>query len=106
MPTYDYKCLDCESSFEIFQSITEKPVAKCEKCGGRLKRLIGKGGGIIFKGSGFYVTDYKKSSSGISSGAKPAKPAGSSDEKTTAPAKTESTASASSTTSASSSESK
>ena len=61
MPTYDYKCLSCDHSFELFQSMSEDPVTKCYKCNGKLKRLIGAGTGPIFKGSGFYQTDYKNS---------------------------------------------
>ncbi|MFW6108152.1 MAG: FmdB family zinc ribbon protein [bacterium] len=60
MPTYDYECQDCSHTFEKFQSITARPVRKCPRCGGRVKRLIGTGAGIIFKGSGFYETDYKR----------------------------------------------
>jgi putative FmdB family regulatory protein len=60
MPHYDYKCEKCGNIFEEFQTITEKHVEKCPKCGGGVKRMIGGGGGIIFKGSGFYKTDYKK----------------------------------------------
>ena len=63
MPTYDYKCLNCGHSFELFQSMSAEPVTKCYKCNGKLKRLIGTGAGPIFKGSGFYQTDYKKSTS-------------------------------------------
>ena len=60
MPTYDYLCQDCDHQFEQFQSITAKPLQKCPKCGKmELKRLIGSGAGIIFKGSGFYETDYR-----------------------------------------------
>ena len=60
MPTYDYICENCEYEFEQFQSITAKPLRTCPKCGKRgLKRLIGSGAGIIFKGSGFYETDYR-----------------------------------------------
>jgi len=61
MPTYEYECKDCEHGFELFQSMTEKPMGKCPQCGGILRRLIGKGTGIIFKGSGFYATDYRSS---------------------------------------------
>ncbi|MBN1354054.1 MAG: zinc ribbon domain-containing protein [Candidatus Omnitrophica bacterium] len=60
MPTYEYECGKCGNIFEIFQNITAKPVKTCPKCKGRVKRLIGKGAGIIFKGHGFYATDYKK----------------------------------------------
>ncbi|MBU0478647.1 MAG: zinc ribbon domain-containing protein [bacterium] len=61
MPTYEYECKDCGHSFELFQSMTEKRMEKCPQCGGILRRLIGKGTGIIFKGSGFYATDYRSS---------------------------------------------
>jgi putative FmdB family regulatory protein len=60
MPTYDYVCEDCDHQFELFQSITAKPIRKCPKCGKpTVHRLIGAGAGIIFKGSGFYCTDYR-----------------------------------------------
>jgi putative FmdB family regulatory protein len=63
MPTYDYQCPDCGHEFEEFHSISAKPIKKCPKCGKRkVKRLIGSGGGVIFKGTGFYQTDYKGSS--------------------------------------------
>ena len=61
MPTYEYECKDCGHSFDLFQSMTEKRLGKCPQCGGILRRLIGKGTGIIFKGSGFYATDYRSS---------------------------------------------
>lgn len=60
MPTYEYECLSCGYHFETFQSMTAEPLKKCPQCGKKVKRLIGSGGGIIFKGSGFYATDYKK----------------------------------------------
>jgi len=59
MPTYDYKCTECNNKFELFQSMTEDPITECPKCKGKVKRLIGPGAGPIFKGSGFYETDYK-----------------------------------------------
>ncbi len=59
MPTYEYECKKCGFSFERFQGITEAPIKSCPKCKGRVKRLIGSGAGIIFKGSGFYATDYR-----------------------------------------------
>ena len=59
MPTYEYKCLDCGIQFERFQSITEDPIQECPECSGQTKRLIGAGAGLIFKGSGFYITDYR-----------------------------------------------
>ncbi len=62
MPTYEYECTKCGHTFEAFQSITEKPLSRCPRCQGRIKRLIGGGMGVIFKGSGFYTTDYKRSS--------------------------------------------
>lgn len=63
MPTYDYECSQCEHKWEEFQSITAKPLRKCPSCGKlRAKRVIGAGAGIIFKGSGFYQTDYRSSS--------------------------------------------
>ncbi len=60
MPTYDYECSKCKHKFHLFQPITSKPKTKCPKCKSVAQRLISGGGGIIFKGSGFYVTDYKK----------------------------------------------
>ena len=60
MPTYDYECTACPHTFEKFQAITAKPLRKCPECGKPVRRLIGAGGGIIFKGSGFYETDYKR----------------------------------------------
>lgn len=63
MPTYDYICNNCEHKFEQFQAITANPLRKCVKCGKMsLKRLIGIGSGVIFKGSGFYQTDYRSDS--------------------------------------------
>lgn len=62
MPTYDYKCLSCNNTFEIFQSMKDEHIKICLKCGGEVKRLIGSGAGAIFKGSGFYQTDYKNAS--------------------------------------------
>lgn len=60
MPTYDYRCVQCGHAFEAFQSIKDEPLCECPKCKGELKRLIGGGCGLIFKGSGFYITDYKQ----------------------------------------------
>ena len=59
MPTYEYKCQSCRRTHEAFQSITAKPLTRCPKCKGRLKRLLGRGSGFLFKGSGFYTTDYR-----------------------------------------------
>ena len=63
MPTYEYKCLQCDHRFDHFQSMTDDPLSACPNCGGTVKRLIGAGAGIIFKGSGFYCTDYKNTGS-------------------------------------------
>ena len=63
MPTYEYACENCGHQFEQFQSITARPLRKCPNCGKlSLQRLIGAGAGIIFKGSGFYETDYRSES--------------------------------------------
>jgi putative FmdB family regulatory protein len=63
MPTYEYECEACGHKFEKFQSITADPIKKCPKCGKKkVRRLIGTGAGLIFKGSGFYITDYRDSS--------------------------------------------
>ena len=63
MPTYDYVCEDCDYEFELFQSIKARPIRKCPKCGKlSVQRLIGAGAGILFKGSGFYETDYRSDS--------------------------------------------
>jgi putative FmdB family regulatory protein len=64
MPIYEYQCSDCGHTIDELQSMSEPPLLKCPKCGkDTLKRLIGTGGGLIFKGSGFYLTDYKNSKS-------------------------------------------
>ncbi len=63
MPTYDYVCDACGHAFELFHSITDKPKRKCPKCSRlKLRRLIGPGAAIVFKGSGFYKTDYRSES--------------------------------------------
>ena len=60
MPTYEYRCDACGHAFELFHSITADPIRKCPKCKKlKVKRLIGTGAGLIFKGSGFYITDYR-----------------------------------------------
>jgi putative FmdB family regulatory protein len=86
MPTYEYKCFACNHTFERFQSITAEPIKRCPECGkAKVKRLLGTGAGFVFKGSGFYITDYRSEgykekakaesgggSGGTSSDAKPA----------------------------------
>ena len=62
MVTYQYKCLICDHRFEEFQLITESPIEKCPKCGGSVKRIISGGAGFLFKGPGFYITDYRSDS--------------------------------------------
>lgn len=85
MPTYEYQCSACGHRFEKFQSITAAPIKKCPECGkSKVQRLIGTGAGLIFKGSGFYITDYRsegyknaaKAESGSGSESKDAKPSG------------------------------
>lgn len=100
MPTYQYKCSKCGREFEAVQSMKDKPLTKCElpvgrakkKCGGRVQRQIGAGAGLIFKGSGFYITDYR--SEGYKQAAKKdseaAKPAASSSSETKPAAKSDS----------------
>jgi putative FmdB family regulatory protein len=79
MPTYEYECKTCGHSFEAFQSMREDPLKECPQCGKEVRRLINGGSGIIFKGSGFYVTDKKggsgapgAASTGSATSAKPA----------------------------------
>ncbi|MCX6992177.1 MAG: zinc ribbon domain-containing protein [Kiritimatiellaeota bacterium] len=100
MPTYEYECRDCHHQFELFQNITAKPITRCPKCKkNKLRRLIGKGAGIIFKGSGFYQTDYrsdhyKKQSAADKPAVAASKPAPKEGAKTAGPAKTEKTGAA------------
>lgn len=101
MPTYEYECRSCNHQFDTFQSITAKPLKICPKCKkAQLRRLIGKGAGIIFKGSGFYQTDYRsdhyrKQSAADKPQTETSKPASKEGTKTTTPAKTEKAGSAS-----------
>jgi len=63
MPTYDYQCERCGHEFELFQSISEQPKRKCPECGkNQLRRMFGTGAAVMFKGSGFYQTDYRSES--------------------------------------------
>ena len=78
MPTYEYVCSKCGHHFEKFQSMRDEPLKKCPKCSkSALKRLIGGGAGLIFKGTGFYITDYKNKAPAKSEGgdSKPAEKA-------------------------------
>ncbi len=61
MPHYDYVCESCEKQFEVFQSMNDKRLTKCPEkgCKGKVRRLLGTGAGLVFKGSGFYITDYR-----------------------------------------------
>lgn len=63
MPTYDYICTECNNKFERFQSMLDEPIRVCPICGGVVRRIISGGTGLIFKGSGYYITDYKHKSS-------------------------------------------
>lgn len=82
MPTYDYECTECGHTFEYFQAMSDEPLSVCPSCGGKVKRLIGGGMGIIFKGSGFYVTDNRGKSSSKQSSEKQADTSKSTSEST------------------------
>jgi putative FmdB family regulatory protein len=58
MPTYEYKCTKCGTEFEVVKKMTAKPGSKCPKCDGKAERQMSAGAGLVFKGSGFYLTDY------------------------------------------------
>jgi putative FmdB family regulatory protein len=91
MPTYDYECTACDHTFELFQNINESVKRKCPACGKhKLRRLFGTGAALLFKGSGFYQTDYRSES--YKKGAASDKPAdsGSKSSETAATSKTES----------------
>ena len=60
MPTYEYRCTDCSNEFELFQKMSDKPEALCPKCSAPSHRRISGGAGLVFKGSGFYITDYAR----------------------------------------------
>lgn len=62
MPTYEYECNRCGHRFEVFQSMSDPPRKRCPRCRGAVRRLLGTGAGIVFKGSGFYATDYRSES--------------------------------------------
>ncbi len=63
MPTYDYLCKDCGHTFELFQSMSEPSIKECPSCNGKVRKIISGGTGLIFKGSGYYITDYKNGKS-------------------------------------------
>ncbi len=86
MPTYEYACSQCGHKFEEFKSILSEPTRECPQCAGRVQRLINGGVGLIFKGSGFYLTDYKKSSTGAKEAGDGAKPEKANGKKETASA--------------------
>ncbi|MDR2798312.1 MAG: zinc ribbon domain-containing protein [Treponema sp.] len=75
MPTYEYECKSCGYTFDVFQRMSDAPLTSCPQCGQALRRLINGGSGIIFKGSGFYVTD-KQGGSAAAGSVKPASGAG------------------------------
>ena len=79
MPTYEYECKKCGYQFERFQSITAEPLKTCPKCRGRVHRMLTTGSGIIFKGSGFYETDYKHQHASVEPSSPESKPAESSE---------------------------
>jgi len=63
MPTYEYECKTCAHRFEAFQAMSDEPIKKCPECGKAVRRLVSGGAGVIFKGSGFYVTDKQEKAS-------------------------------------------
>jgi len=81
MPTYDYECTSCKHTFEYFQPMSAEQLKECPECKGVLKRKIGTGAGPIFKGSGFYQTDYKASSSQNKQESKPKETSAGKDKK-------------------------
>lgn len=84
MPTYEYQCNNCGYVFEAFQSIKDNPLKKCPRCGkDTLKRLISGGAGLIFKGTGFYLTDYKRKPSQSEKKSTDTKPKGEKTDKST-----------------------
>jgi putative FmdB family regulatory protein len=68
MPTYGYECKSCGHTFDVFQSMSDEPIRICPECGKEVRRLINGGTGVIFKGSGFYITDRKGGSGSAASG--------------------------------------
>ncbi|GMO36973.1 MAG: zinc ribbon domain-containing protein [Termitinemataceae bacterium] len=72
MPTYEYHCEKCPDDFEVFQSMKDEPLTVCPKCGGAVSRVITGGGGVIFKGAGFYSTDNTSSKTDAAKSLNPA----------------------------------
>lgn len=79
MPTYEYRCRECGHGFEVFQRMSDAPAAVCTQCGAGAERLMSGGAGLLFKGEGFYITDYRsddyKKKAGLDSGGADGKPA-------------------------------
>ena len=88
MPTYEYRCPRCKHEFEVSQKITSKPGAKCPKCGARAERLMSGGVGLVFKGSGFYITDYGRAGQKPASQERASEQSDKSEKPTPAPEKT------------------
>ena len=83
MPTYEYACTFCKHTFELFQMMSDPPKKKCPECGKKVQRLFGTGSGLVFKGTGFYQTDYKKTSGAPADKPKEGAPASKTDAKKT-----------------------
>jgi putative FmdB family regulatory protein len=79
MPTYEYECNDCGHCFEAFQNMKDEPLKKCTECEGEVYRKISSNAGLIFKGNGFYLTDYGKGDKGKSSKKETMPPCGNKD---------------------------
>jgi putative FmdB family regulatory protein len=62
MPTYEYECLCCGEKFDVFQKMTEEHLRECRKCRGKVRRLVGTGAGVLYRGGGFYTTEYRSES--------------------------------------------
>ena len=86
MPTYEYRCPECGTDFEKFQKMSDEPVAECPSCGAKAERRLSAGAGLLFKGSGFYITDYrgegyKKAAASESGGGSPSSSEGKGESK-------------------------
>ncbi len=88
MPTYEYECQKCGHNFEAFQQMSDLPLTKCPECKGKVKKLISAGAGLLFKGSGFYITDYRSDS--YKAGAKASKKSDKKDKSSTSSSKADS----------------